>query len=49
MLRQGISTSSPVHARQVPPEVSSTVSRRDLDGIDHHRVTLQQEGQYMQS
>lgn len=31
----------PVHARQVSPEVTGTVSSRDLDSVDHHRVTLQ--------
>lgn len=35
-------TQRPVHARQVSPEVSCTVSSRDLDSVDHHRVTLQE-------
>ncbi len=33
----------PVHARQVSPEVSRAVSSRDLDGVNHHGVTLQNE------
>lgn len=36
------STQRPVHAWQVSPEVSGTVSSRDLDSVNHHRVTLQE-------
>ena len=30
----------PVHAWQISPEVTCPVSRRNLNGIDHDRVTL---------
>ena len=33
----------PVHSRKVTPEVPGPVSSRNLDGIDHHWVTLQEE------
>lgn len=36
-----VTASSPVHARQVSPEVTSSVGGGDLDGVDHHRITLE--------
>lgn len=33
----------PVHPREVAPEIASSVGSRDLDSVDHNRVTLQPE------
>lgn len=35
---------SPVHPREVAPEVACSVGSRYLDGVDHNRVTLQVTG-----
>lgn len=32
----------PVHPREVAPEIASSVGSRDLDSVNHNRVTLQE-------
>ena len=36
-----LTCSSPVHARQVSPEVPSSVGGGHFDSVDHHRITLE--------